>query len=470
MVSCDTTAPMSIYLRLRDVFPNTILLESTDFCGSQNRFSYICCDPIANFLVTGGNIVQSFPDKSRQVTAINSSANVLAQLDEFRRVFVETAPSKNCEFITNGLFGYIAYDAVRYFEDIELSPYSSLQDAIPDICFSVFQHVIVVDPSKNEMHIFNYTYRRDDERDAKAECLASERGQLLEHLVFHKEYANYSFKKSGGEQSNFTDEGFLQAIECGKGHNHRGDVFQLVLSRRFWQGFLGDEFNVYRALRSINPSPYLFYLDYGSFKIFGSSPESQIVKSGSQVSISPIAGTYRRMGTESIDSDLAEKLTLDPKENAEHVMLVDLARNDLSKHCENVFVEKYRDIQFYSHVIHLVSKVTGTIAGSEDNLAILGDTFPAGTLTGAPKYKAMELIDRYEGTPRGVYGGCLGYIGFNGDYIQAIIIRSFFSKNNVLYYQAGAGIVAESNAQSESNEVHNKLMALRQAMDDAEKF
>jgi anthranilate synthase component 1 len=257
-------------------------------------------------------------------------------------------------------------------------------------------------------------------------------------------------------------------VSKAKAHCQRGDVFQMVLSRRFSQQFKGDEFNVYRALRSINPSPYLFYFDYGNYKIFGSSPEMQLKTEGNKATINPIAGTFKRTGDDIKDEQLAADLLKDDKENSEHVMLVDLARNDLSKNTRNVRVSRMKDIQFYSHVIHIVSNVEGTMYDGDSALKVLGDTFPAGTLSGAPKNKAIRLIDQYEPTSRGFYGGCIGFIGINGETNHAITIRSFLSQGDTLHYQAGAGIVNESDEEKELAEVNNKLEALRRAIYTAE--
>lgn len=255
-----------------------------------------------------------------------------------------------------------------------------------------------------------------------------------------------------------------------KEHCFRGDVFQLVLSRRFFQNFKGDEFNVYRTLRSINPSPYLFFFDYGDFKIFGSSPEAQLIVQDGKAEIHPIAGTFKKTGDDKKDLISAKELAKDPKENSEHVMLVDLARNDLSRNGTNVVVEKNREIQFYSHVIHLVSKVTCKMKTTTNTFRVVADTFPAGTLSGAPKHKALQLIDKYEKIKRNFYGGAIGYMDFNGNFNHAIIIRSFLSLNNQLHYQAGAGIVADSIPESELQEVYNKLGALDKALIQAEKI
>lgn len=328
----------------------------------------------------------------------------------------------------------------------------------PTILYQVYQYIIAINHFNNELYLFEH-------------LLEGEKSHLqeIENLIFNRNIPQHHFRLLEEEKSNFTDEEFLAVIERAKEHCKLGDVFQMVVSRRFEQAFQGDDFNVYRALRSINPSPYLFYFDYGSFKIFGSSPEAQIVVKGTKATIFPIAGTFKRTGDDQADLELAQKLFSDPKENAEHVMLVDLARNDLSRNGTKVQVETFKEIQYYSHVIHLVSKVSAEVMPNTPTLQLVADTFPAGTLSGAPKHKAMQLINTYEKGNRGYYGGCIGFLGFNGDFNQAIMIRSFLSKNNKLYLQAGAGVVAKSDTQSELQEVNNKLGALRKAMQMAEK-
>lgn len=459
----DLITPVSIYLRLRDQFPNSLLLESSDYHGNENSFSFICCQPIATIKVADGQLSQSFPDGSKTTQPV-AEADVPLSIDRFLKRF-ETAVSANFNFITNGLFGYMTYDSVRYFDDIQLKEDPDDTRKIPDLQYSVYQYVIAINHFKNELYIFDHQYVEDDEETAPETGI-----NHIEYIITNKDFPKYKFENVGHEVSNYTDEEFLADLKKIKEHNHRGDVFQLVLSRRFSQQFRGDEFNVYRALRSINPSPYLYYFDYGSFKIFGSSPEAQIVIKNKKASIYPIAGTFRRTGNDEADIKLAEKLQADPKENAEHIMLVDLARNDLSRNCSDVKVETFRETQYYSHVIHLVSHVSGMIHEDRSSMKVVADTFPAGTLSGAPKYRAMQIIDDYEKGRRGFYGGAIGFIGFNGDFNHAIMIRSFFSKDNVLYYQAGAGVVAESVLESELNEVTNKLLALKSALKMAEEI
>ncbi len=451
-VLADTHTPVSIYLKIRDRFPNSILLESSDYHGQENSFSYICFNPIASIKVENEQIQTTYPDGREVVEAIDDQAQVAQAVSNFAACFI-TEPNP-FEFIHNGLFGYIGYDAVRYFEDITITQKTDdLQ--IPELLYSVFSNIIAINHFKNEAFLFSYVYDNAHNLDEVAA------------IINTRAYASYHFQAGNDETSNFTDEEFMEGIDLAKQHCYRGDVFQMVLSRRFSQSFKGDEFNVYRSLRSINPSPYLFYFDYGSFKIFGSSPEAQLVVKDNQATIHPIAGTFRRTGNDQADAVLAEKLTNDPKENAEHVMLVDLARNDLSRHGENVKVATYKEVQYYSHVIHLVSKVTAQKEVATPTMNLVGATFPAGTLSGAPKHKAMQLIDRYEKENRSFYGGCIGFMDFNGDFNNAIIIRSFLSKDNRLHYQAGAGIVAESNTENELQEVYNKLEALQKALEMA---
>ncbi len=449
----DTITPVSIYLKLRDKFPNSLLLESSDYHANDNSFSYICCNPIATIQVANETIYKTFPDNSTESVSISKQTNVALEIENFASQF--QSDNQNFKFITNGLFGYINYDAVRYFEKTEITKKPNSYD-IPDIHYSIYQNIIAINHFKNEAHIFCHSI---DEKNNIDEIV-----QLLQS----KNFASYTFKKEGLKTSNCTDEEFSKNVTLGKQHCKRGNVFQIVFSRRFSQKFKGDEFNVYRALRSINPSPYLFYFDYGNFKLFGSSPEAQLVVKNRKAEIHPIAGTFRRTGNDEEDAILAKKLSEDSKENSEHVMLVDLARNDLSRNGNNVTVEKYREVQFFSHVIHLVSKVTGLMHLKAKTMQVVADTFPAGTLTGAPKHKALEIINDVETTNRGFYGGAIGFMDFDGNFNHAIMIRTFLSKNHTLHYQAGAGIVESSVEESEVNEVFHKLGALDKALEIAE--
>lgn len=452
-ILADTITPVSIYLKIRDQYPNSLLLESSDYHGSDNSFSYICCNPIASIKIENEIIIKNFPDGTIQKIAIESSTDIPEVIQEFSSQF--KGEKNDFKFINNGLFGYISYDAVRYFEKVTIAKKEN-SNTIPDVYYAVYQNIIAINHFKNQAYIFCHSL---DGKNNISE---------LEQLMQSRNIATYKFTKDGEGFSNLTDEEFKQNVALAKKHCYRGDVFQLVLSRRFTQGFKGDEFNVYRALRSINPSPYLFFFDYGDFKIFGSSPEAQIIVKDRKAEIHPIAGTFKRTGDDEKDAVLAKQLSEDKKENSEHVMLVDLARNDLSRHGHNVNVERYREVQFFSHVIHLVSKVTGHLHENATTLQVVADTFPAGTLSGAPKHRAMQLIEDYEKTNRNFYGGAIGFMDFEGNFNHAIMIRTFLSKNHQLHSQAGAGIVASSVEESEMEEVYNKLRALNTALDLAE--
>lgn len=452
-ILADTLSPVSIYLKIRDKFPNSMLLESSDYHGNDNSFSYICCNPMASIKVHGNTLTKVFPDSTKESYRVENN-EVTSEIHQFTTQF-ETENNQEFKFINNGLFGYTSYDAVKYFETIDIaSKENSIE--IPEIQYAVYQNIIAINHFKNEAYIFSHCYEKESNINE------------LHHIITMDRFAVYDFETTNDINSNLSDEEFKKHVEIAKTHCQRGDVFQLVLSRKFQQDFKGDDFNVYRALRSINPSPYLFYFDYGSFKIFGSSPEAQLVVKNKKAEIHPIAGTFARTGNDMKDSELAQKLVKDEKENSEHVMLVDLARNDLSRHCTDVTVENYREIQFFSHVIHLVSKVIGTVREKTSTIQIVADTFPAGTLSGAPKYKAMELIEKYEKTSRGFYGGAIGFMDFKGNYNHAIMIRTFLSKNQQLHWQAGAGIVSKSNSDNELQEVYNKLGALTKAIKLAE--
>lgn len=452
----DTLTPVNIYLKLRDAFAGSILLESSDYHGHENSLSFICCEPLASFTVTDNVVETIYPDGVINRHTLTQTGEVTRLLDIFKNSFEVTSSDNK---YGSGLFGYITYDAVRYFEDVTIN---KTENRIPDVLYKVYRYVIVVDHFSNELTLLEYLPEKT--------TLSSEL-EKVEKIIFSNRFATYNFKLTSAETSNVDDTEFLQIIEKGKEHCYRGDVFQIVLSRRFSCGFKGDEFNVYRALRSINPSPYLFYFDYGSFKLIGSSPEAQLqITADKKAHIFPIAGTFRRTGNDHDDAILANKLAADEKENAEHVMLVDLARNDMSRNAEKVTVEVFKEIQFYSHVIHLVSKVTGTLTNDSAVVKMAADTFPAGTLSGAPKHMAMTLINKYENVNRSFYGGAIGFLGFDGSFNHAIMIRTFLSNDNKLIYQAGAGVVSKSEAASELQEVNNKLEALRKAVLMAEKI
>jgi anthranilate synthase component 1 len=456
-ILADTVTPVSIYLRLRTLYPKAILLESSDYHGNENAYSFICFGPVAGFTVNNGEVVKELPGKEKEKFTLSKDRTLDNELDGFFKTF--NVQSDKIELPANGLFGYVNFDAIQHFENIRFTAEKKVEYQIPEVKYCFYKYVVAIDHHKNIIHMVE-------------NLLENETSQMdyIHHLLINLNFSTAKFETIDNESSNITDEEYKTMVTKGKEHCYRGDVFQIVLSRQFTQNYRGDDFNVYRSLRSINPSPYLFYFDYGDYRIFGSSPEAQIRINKNKAYIHPIAGTFKRTGNDDQDRELAEKLSKDPKENAEHVMLVDLARNDLSRNADNVIVETYREVQFYSHVIHLVSQVSGEITPETNLIKVLGETFPAGTLSGAPKYKAMELIDKYENQNRGYYGGCIGYLGFDRTLNHAIMIRSFLSKNNKLFYQAGAGIVADSQEENELQEVNNKLAALKKAIEMAKEI
>tara|TARA_X000000368_G_scaffold375956_1_gene328694 strand:+ start:56 stop:1459 length:1404 start_codon:yes stop_codon:yes gene_type:complete len=454
-ILADTLSPVSIYMKIRDVFSNSLLLESSEYNQNNKNFSYVCCNPIASIQIKKNQLITQYPDGKKMIENISKDTSVTDKIHSFSQQFeVKDYPFK---FISNGLFGYIGHEAIEYFENIKLNE-TKRGHEIPDLYYAIYQNIIAISLFNHEAHIFSHTYNTNHNIG------------MISQLLQNNHISTFKFKKVGNKNSNLTDNQFIDFVLKAKEHCQRGDVFQLVLSRSFSQKFHGDEFNVYRSLRSINPSPYLFFFDYGNFKIFGSSPEAQLIIENNVAEIHPIAGTFRRTGDDKKDAISALKLAKDPKENSEHIMLVDLARNDLSRNGSNVVVEKNREIQFFSHVIHLVSKVTCLLKRDVKSLQVVADTFPAGTLSGAPKHNALKLIDRYEKTKRNFYGGAIGYMDFKGNFNHAIIIRSFLSKNQELNYQAGAGIVADSVPKSELQEVYNKLGALDNALKNAEEI
>jgi anthranilate synthase component 1 len=450
----DTITPVSIYLRIRDVYPNSLLLESSDYHGNENSYSFICLKSLAGFEVDNGIVTETYPDGEKIITTLTDHNRFNERFRKFLGSFEQQEGQEGVA--VNGLFGYTSYDAIKYFENIKIQARVIPEHKIPDVRYNFYNYIIAINHFQNNLHIIENRINGEPSELERIETLLNSRNMAI-----------YGFRTTGDEKSNITDEEYKSMVGKGKAHCYRGDVFQVVLSRQYSQQFTGDEFNVYRALRSINPSPYLFYFDYGSYKIFGSSPEAQLKIQKGKATINPIAGTFKRTGDDEHDKLLAQQLSTDLKENAEHVMLVDLARNDLSRHAKNVAVEKYREVQFFSHVIHLVSSVSGELNEGSDVTDMMTATFPAGTLSGAPKYKAMQLIDQYENQNRGYYGGALGFLDFNGHFNHAIMIRTFLSKGNTLFYQAGAGIVAISKEESELQEVNNKLGALKMAIEMA---
>ena len=451
----DLHTPVTTYLKVRDLFPQSVLMESSDYHGVENNRSFIGLNPIASIAISHGQATAKFPDGTQETKDINEQYRVEQAISDFLTRFrVEGEYTHYC-----GLYGYTTFNAVRYFEHIPVKDSTSSINDAPDMLYILYKYLIVFNDFKHEMVLLEM--QSDDEPSHINE---------VEKAICNRNYTTFDFRAIGPTVSTLTDEEHKTNIRKGIAHCLRGDVFQIVLSRRFIQRYQGDDFKLYRALRSINPSPYLFYFDFGGFRIFGSSPETHCKIEDGRATIDPIAGTTRRSGNKETDAQLTAALLADPKENAEHVMLVDLARNDLSRNCHDVKVEFYKEPQYYSHVIHLVSRVSGKLNPGSNPIKTFIDTFPAGTLSGAPKVRAMQLISEYEPHNRGAYGGCIGFIGLNGTLNQAITIRTFVSRNNELWFQAGGGIVAKSNEENELQEVNNKLGALKKAISLAEQL
>lgn len=458
-ILADLYTPVGVYMRLRDIYPQSALMESSDYHDSNNSRSFIGIGPLANVAIGHGKATIAFPDGTTESHEVNKTY----QSDKAIHALIDCIKVEGDHSDVCGLYGYTSFNAVRYFEDIAVKDETQAKNDAPDMMYILYKVVIVFDHFNNQLTVVSLT-PSDHPQNGEAD---------LDNIMRAMNKANvkaYDFHPVGDVRSTLTDEEHKANIRKGIQHCLRGDVFQIVLSRRFIQQYEGDDFKLYRALRSINPSPYLFYFDFGGFRIFGSSPETHCRIEGDKAYIDPIAGTTKRTGDAEADRQGAEYLRNDPKENAEHVMLVDLARNDLSRNCHNVKVDFYKDLQYYSHVIHLVSRVSGQLDEGADPIKAFIDTFPAGTLSGAPKVRAMQLISEYEPHNRGAYGGCIGYIGLNGSLNQAITIRTFVSRNGELWFQAGGGIVAKSNEEYELQEVNNKLGALRRAILMAEKM
>ena len=454
----DTKTPTGIFMALRDYYQSPLLLESSDYNSKQNHYSYLCFNPIASFELFNQNLKITAKSESRNIALTPSNKTLTNELINCASMFVYD--DLGFDFCTSGLFGYTSFNSIQYFEDITFRLKED-NNQIPEVLYHVYSLILVFNHSTNNLHIISHAYEFEN---AKAQL------EDIIEKINTQQITEFSFSTNGEEKSNQTDKEFKHNVITAKDHCQKGDVFQIVLSRQFSQNYKGDDFNLYRSLKNVNPSPYLFYFDTGKFRLIGSSPEAQLIISKNIAQINPIAGTYKRTGDDLEDIENAANLLKDEKENAEHMMLVDLARNDLSKFCDDVKPVYLKQVQLYSHVIHLVSKITGVLKPNIHPFDVLANSSPAGTLSGAPKFKALELIDKYEPTSRGYYGGSIGFISDKNELNHAIMIRTFLSKDNVLYYQAGAGIVNASNPESENNEIYNKISALKKAIKEAQKI
>ena len=460
-ILADMYTPVGVYMRLRDLYPQSALMECADYHDAANSRSFIGINPIASVAIGHGVATVSYPDGSTMQHEVNKDYST----DKAIHALIDNIQVEGDDAAMCGLLGYTSFNAVRYFEDITVKDETQAKNDAPDVLYILYKTVIMFDHHNNMLKVVSL-----NENDPSIGSRTNDNIDAVLKAMNRSNVQAYDFHPVGDVRSTLTDDEHRENIRRGIQHCLRGDVFQIVLSRRFIQRYEGDDFKLYRALRSINPSPYLFYFDFGGFRIFGSSPETHCRIEGKKAYIDPIAGTTKRTGDAEADKRGAEYLRNDPKENAEHVMLVDLARNDLSRNCHDVKIDFYKDLQYYSHVIHLVSRVSGNLDEGADPIKAFIDTFPAGTLSGAPKVRAMQLISEYEPHNRGAYGGCIGVIGLDGSLNQAITIRTFVSRNNELWFQAGGGIVAKSDVEYELQEVNNKLGALRKAIEKAEKL
>jgi anthranilate synthase component 1 len=458
--AADHGLPVSLYGNLRQIFPESLLLECLDYKTPETARSYLCAEPLLKFRVKGGEVQIEIEGRRIETILRSNKRTAVSVLTDLQRA-VDIGTMNGDLAGLACLFGYVGYSAIPFFEDLEFSNAPPADEQIPDMQFALYRYVIRFDHFNDQITALKLL-RRGEKDDTKP------LRELLDAITYRRA-PEYQFARVGEEQANLTDEQFAETVRICQKHIRHGDVYQIVPSRKFVQGYRGDEFQVYRALRRINPSPFLFFFDYGNFALFGSSPEAQLLIRDGIATLHPIAGTYPRGANISEDREFAENLQNDPKESAEHVMLVDLARNDLNRNCEGVGVESFKQIEFYSHVIHLVSKVSGKLEAGASAAKILADTFPAGTLSGAPKYKAMQILNEIEPTGRSFYGGSVGFLDLNGDCTQAIMIRSFLARRRKLIFQAGAGIVSDSDPEKETAEVQNKLGALRRAIDMAER-
>lgn len=451
----DRINPINIYLALRDQYQHCCLLESSDYQASNQAKSFIAINSIASFQASQNKVTLNYMG-DEQLYQLKSLRDLPKDFEAFKTQLSERINQGQAK---SALFGYHSFEAYSYFEDLNIFRESS---ETPDFHYALYEYILVFDHFNNELEI-RYFYP-ESLSDADKELNI----QQLKTQIFSIPKPTFPFSAKGQEESNISDNTFLKNVSEGIQSCKRGDVFQVVLSRCFRQAYQGDEFNLYRAMRSINPSPYLFYFDFGNFRLLGSSPEAALQLEDGKASINPIAGTVKRTGNDEEDSKLAERLAKDPKEQAEHMMLLDLARNDLSKSGNNICIEQQSKLQFFSHVIHLVSTVSAQVDPTTNVSELIANTFPAGTLSGAPKFKAVEIINRLENQARGFYGGSIGVIGLGKEINQAITIRSVLCKDGYLQYQAGAGIVVKSNPQKELEEVKHKLGAVRAAIKMAE--
>ena len=468
-ISADLDTPVSVFLKLRQEAP-TFLLESVEGGEKLGRYSFLGVGHNCLLKASGNRAIVYRGGERQKVNLEGRDCLHLVQEILAQRQVVKV-PGLPRFF--GGAVGYMSYDMVRFFE--KLPECSRDELGLPESTFVFTDTMIIFDHVRHSMKIVANTLI-----DGPAECAYDQAVSKIESIVARlarplppeSETTGSTIALAGGAgtKSNFTQEEFEAGVRACKEYIVAGDAFQIVLSQRLKRKTTARPFALYRALRMLNPSPYMFYLDFGDFQLIGSSPEMLVKVEDGLAETCPIAGTRPRGGTEEEDEALAAELLSDPKERAEHAMLVDLARNDLGRVCEHgtVRVPVLMKVEKYSHVMHIVSTVEGKLRGDEDAFSLLRAAFPAGTLTGAPKIRAMEIITELEDLKRGPYGGAVGYFSFTGNMDTCITIRTIVMTGNAVYLQAGAGIVYDSDPTREYQETLNKLKALDRAVDVAE--
>jgi anthranilate synthase component 1 len=495
--SADLMTPVAAFLRLREAGRFPFLLESVEGGEKLARYSFLGHDPYRIVRADGPTVeIDECRDGVAALPDAATDGNIFDALRALTTSYT-AAHVPGLPRLAGGAVGYLGYDAVRLLEDLSAPPEGGLAD-VPDAVWAFYDRLAAFDHARHQVVLIANAFLEPDDELRPAFDEAAGALDALEDDLRRPAPPPDPVALAEDDQrtddalprSNVSRETFEDAVRTAKDHIRAGDIFQVVLSQRLEMGFTGDRFNLYRALRQVNPSPYLFYLDFEDFALAGASPEVLVrveppaaappqgdpsddgvpadsaPPTTARAELLPIAGTRPRGDTEAEDRALATELSADEKERAEHLMLVDLGRNDLSRVCRagTVEVERYAFVERYSHVMHLVSEVAGRLRPGTDAVGALEATFPAGTVSGAPKVRAMRIIDRLEPERRGVYAGAVGHLGFDGALDTCIAIRTMIIRGDAAYVQAGAGIVADSDPAAEYGETLNKARALRQAV------
>ncbi|MCE1188595.1 MAG: anthranilate synthase component I family protein [Ignavibacteria bacterium] len=463
IITADMVTPVLAYIKIREKGKASFLYESVEGNAQMARFSFIARDPEVLFFSNGLNlrICTAEKDEALEGDLFRCLRDVLQKY--------HPAPCPDLPDFSGGIVGYIGYENICTIEPTVTKAEKSLGGY--DSILGLYKSIVAFDHYRHQIILINNVFIEEGTDPEVAYDNAQLKIQELKKLLRNGTSYQESFAISGEISNSVNDSDFFDMVEKAKRHIIEGDIFQIVLSKRFSSSYKGDIFNVYRALRIINPSPYMYCLEYpGEFTIIGTSPEDLVKVKNGKAQLLPIAGTRARGKSEEQDLALETNLLADEKELAEHTMLVDLGRNDLGRVCQygTVKVTELMKIQRYSHVMHIVSKVEGVLRADKDLIDTFRSCFPAGTVTGAPKIRAMQLIREFEGFQRNVYAGAVGYFDFSGNMDFCIAIRTLFANKDMLHWQAGAGIVADSQPNLELKEIHNKAAAMVQALQYAE--